>query len=209
MTRFDGALKGTFQNIELAIVYAIHKLAPASEYSDGSCRCKDIFALVKNAVIEVEGQLQQGGHRFSIFSSALCGRRSASRLFQRVTTQNRRGSWWALKVPFDEAVHIATSLHGRQPSGGDDGECEIVLKVSREELIRGRFESLVPLAMMKAELIDQNEALADRQRELEVQLAALKEDVPYRAVTDLNELRRLRRRSGLADQQEQIFARPG
>jgi hypothetical protein len=140
----SGALRGTFRNIELAIVYAIHRLAPTSEYSDESCRCKDIYSLVKNAAIEVDGQLQYGGHRFTIFSSALCGRRSASRLFQKVTTQNRRGSWWALKVPFDEAVHIATSLQGRQPIGVGDSQSESPLSVSREELIRGRFASLVP-----------------------------------------------------------------
>jgi hypothetical protein len=76
-------LPGTFQNIELAIIYAIHLLAPSSKYSDDSCRCKDLYSLVKNAAIVVDGQLQHGNHRFTIFSSALCGRRSASQLFQR------------------------------------------------------------------------------------------------------------------------------
>jgi hypothetical protein len=63
--------------------------------------------------------------------------------------------------------------------------------------------------MMRVELIDQNEALVDKQRELEAQLAAIKEQAPYRAMADLNELKTLRRRSGFRDQYEQIFARPG
>ena len=106
-------MTGSYQNIELAIVDAIHMLAPFSEYEDDSCRCKEIHNLVKNATIEINGFMQQGNHRFTLFSSALCGRRSSQKLFQKVTDRDRVGAWWKLKVPYEEAVQIAMSLHSR------------------------------------------------------------------------------------------------
>jgi hypothetical protein len=160
------ALTGTFQNIELAIVHAIHILAPFSKYGDESCRCKDIYKLVRDASVQVYGILQCGNHRFSIFSSALCGRRSAARLFLRISDAGRSGSWWKLRIPFDEAVAFAWSLQG--PSRPDTDAADFdALRIDKANAIRSRFYSLISLSLMRSELLEDGEALADHRSVLE------------------------------------------
>ena len=42
-----------------------------------------------------------------IFNSALCGRRSAAELFERIEDSNRQGAWWRLKLPYEKALEFA------------------------------------------------------------------------------------------------------
>ena len=150
------ALTGTYQNIEQAIVEAIHLLAPLSEENDGSARCKDIFKLVREATICIDGQPQTGNHRFTLFSSALSGRISSLKLFQKITDPNRHGSWWRLKVPYDEAQRIVHAIRLRSPmKSPDNGEWQNAfdfVNASRKEDMRNRFLSFVPLTKTSAEL---------------------------------------------------------
>lgn len=175
----DLQLTGTYQNIEMAIVEAIHLLAPFSEFSDESCRCKDIYGLVKNASIQIEGHVQQGNHRFTLFSSALCGRRSSLFLFQKVTDKDRHGSWWKLKIPYEEAIGYAASIHSKHPSKfNDNSDSPVSLEVvaSRQEIVRGMFLSFVPVSLMVNELAAENEQLKSQQNELQQKIQQLKSD---------------------------------
>jgi hypothetical protein len=160
------SLSGTFQNIELAIVHAMHLLAPFSKYGDESCRCKDIYRLVRDAAVQVYGTWQYGNHRFSIFSSALRGRRSSTRLFGRISDPHRSGSWWKLRIPFEEAIALAWSLQGKPRPDGDAAGFELV-QIDKEQAVRARFYSLISLSLMHSELLEEGEALANRRRELE------------------------------------------
>lgn len=172
-------LTGTYQNIEMAIVEAIHLLAPFSEFLDESCRCKDIYGLVKNASIQIEGHIQQGNHRFTLFSSALCGRRSSLFLFQKVTDKDRHGSWWKLKIPYEEAIGYAASIHSKHPSKfNDNSDSPVSLEVvaSRQEIVRGMFLSFVPVSLMVNELAAENDQLKSQQNELQQKIQQLKSD---------------------------------
>jgi hypothetical protein len=152
--------------MELAIVHAIRALSPLSKHGDGSCRCKDIYALVRDAAVLVNGQVQQGNHRFKIFSSALCGRRSAARLFLRVTDRERSGSWWGLRVPFEEAVAIASSLQGRPVPESDDLPAGVA-RMPKAEAIRCRFSALAAIGLLRGQLRQESGAAAGRCAELE------------------------------------------
>ena len=170
------ALTGTYQNIEQAIVEAIHLLAPLCEYGDDSARCKDIFKLVRESTICIDGQPQTGNHRFTIFSSALSGRRSSLKLFQKVTDPDRHGSWWKLKVPYDEAQRIVHTIRLRNPiKSPDNGEWQNAFDyvyASRKEEIRNRFLSFVPLTLMTSEL---ERANAEIQKKFDESTAQLNE----------------------------------
>lgn len=156
-------LTGTYQNMEQAIVEAIHLLASSNEYNDGSARSKDIYRLVRDATIYVGGQPQTGNHRFTIFSSALSGRSMSKKLFMKVKVDEseRTGSWWKLKVPYEEALKIVHSLKTRAPIKGTDEEEWIATfetgPATKREEIRNRFMSIVPLIMMEPELNSRNE----------------------------------------------------
>ena len=189
------ALTRSFQNIELAIVEAIHVLAPFSEYGDESCRCKEIHNLVKNATIEINGTMQQGNHRFTLFSSALCGRRSSQKLFQRVADPERVGAWWKLKVPYQEAVQIASSLHARHSmklSDSDDHSLSPEVPVKREEFVRTKFLSLIPLAMLGTEVRDLNAKLEEKHTELTRSVQLCRSETPAATVQMLDEYKRLK-----------------
>ena len=101
-----------YQNTQHAIVEAIHILGQNSGYNDGSVRMKEIFAFIKDAVIMVDGQPQPGPHRFSMFNSALVGRRSAQEIFERIEEPHRQGAWWKLKIPYEDAIQIACQQKG-------------------------------------------------------------------------------------------------
>lgn len=96
-----------FQNMQHSIVNALHVLGEHSAYNDGSVRMKELFSMVENSTIVIDGKPQHGNHRFSAFSSALNGRHSAQELFQRVEEPNREGAWWKLKVPYEQAIELA------------------------------------------------------------------------------------------------------
>lgn len=175
----DLQLTGTYQNIEMAIVEAIHLLAPFSEFSDESCRCKEIYSLVKAASIQIEGHAQQGNHRFTLFSSALCGRRSSLLLFQKITDKDRHGSWWKLKIPYEEAIGYAASIHSKHPNKfNDTTDSPVSLEVvaSRQEIVRGMFMSFIPVSMMVNELSAENVQLKNKQNELQQKIQQIKSD---------------------------------
>ena len=88
-----------YKNMQHAIVEALHELGDSSPYNDRSVRRKELFSRVENAPIEVDGIIQNGPHSFSIFNSAICGRRSAAEIFERVEDPERTGAWWRLRVP--------------------------------------------------------------------------------------------------------------
>ena len=175
------SLSGVFNNIEHSIIEAIHLLGRTSQYGDESCRCKDIFSVVKNSTILVDGKPQQGNHRFTIFSSALCGRRSSLRLFQRVNDKERLGSWWKLKVKYEEALLIAKSLHPQnQDRYFEDDQFEETQKAlaNRDEIVRSKFLSLIPLSMIADEAHEKKESLIEQHEELVKKLKLMKESVP-------------------------------
>lgn len=215
MEQHQLTLNRSFQNIELAIVEAIHVLAPFSEYKDDSCRCKEIHNLVKNATIEINGVLQQGNHRFTLFSSALCGRRSSQKLFQRVTDPDRVGAWWKLKVPYQEAVQIASSLHSRHATkltDSDEQRLSPEVHVNREEFVRMKFLSLVPLATMGNEVRDLNARLEERNAELTRIVQLCRSEASPATLQMLDEYKRLRKhiesvnqRRGTGNEQRMSF----
>lgn len=179
ISKKDLQLTGTYQNIEMAIVEAIHLLAPFSDFQDESCRCKDIYGLVKGASIQIEGHIQQGNHRFTLFSSALCGRRSSLFLFQKITDKDRRGSWWKLKIPYEEAIGYAASIHSKHPSKFNDisdSHVSLGVAASRQEIVRGMFMSFVPVSLMVNELSAENNQLKNKQNELQQKIQQLKSE---------------------------------
>jgi len=171
-------LSGTFQNMEHAIIESMHLLSPYSKYGDESVRCKDIYRLVQDAAIYVDGQLQTGNHRFTIFSSALFGRRSSLKLFQKMTDNERRGAWWKLKVPYDEALRIAMTLRLRNTGkNGEMFEWQSTIdsmSATREEDIRNKFFSFVTLSMLTEEEQKNNEEMEKKLQELDSTLFSIK-----------------------------------
>ncbi|EAX87214.1 hypothetical protein TVAG_115060 [Trichomonas vaginalis G3] len=202
-------LTGVYQSVEHAIVEAIHILTPFSEYSDDSVRCKQIFSLVRDSTIYINGQPQTGNHRFTIFSSALSGRRSSVKLFQKVTDPERHGAWWKLKVPYEEALRICHSLILKNPHRrGDIFEWQSnfdIVSAPREEEIRNRFLSFVPLCMVTEELQDSNEEWESKINEIKEKIEVQKQNSTPETLQNLqqliqlqstvSELRRNRRRN--------------
>ncbi|OHS95798.1 hypothetical protein TRFO_38044 [Tritrichomonas foetus] len=197
MQKKDLQLTGTYQNIEMAIVEAIHLLAPFSEYSDDSCRCKEIYGLVKSSSIQIEGHVQQGNHRFTLFSSALCGRRSSLRLFQKVADKERHGSWWKLKVSYEDAISIAASIHSKHPNkfsdAGDSPVSPEEVVASRQEIVRNMFMSFIPLSLMANELAADNSSLEARQVELQGRVAQARAEASPETARMLDQLISLQR----------------
>ena len=175
----DLHLSGTFRNIELAIIEAIHLLSPLSEYQDESCRCKDIYNLVKDASIQIDGSIQQKNIRFPLFSSALSGRRTSFHLFEKITDKDRYGSWWKLKTSYEDAISFANSIHTKNstrfPSSKASLETSNVV-ASREEIVRSMFLSMVPATMKVKELSVENERLQNKHDQLKQELQTLKSE---------------------------------
>lgn len=190
-------LTGTYQNIELAIIEAMHLLAPFSEFGDESCRCKEIHNLVRNAAIEINGVVQQGKHRFTLFSSALCGRRSSQKLFQQVAHKERPGAWWKLKVPYEQAVQIATGLLSRHSQKFNEDEqivSQETLIARRDELVRSKFMSLIPVVPLKSEISAIHDQLQERNRELIQFRDVARSDASPQTLQLVNEFIQMRRR---------------
>jgi hypothetical protein len=99
-----------------ALVEVLHELGQYSPYNDNTVRSKELFARVEHCTIEVNGEPDSGPHRFSIFSSALSGRRSVSELFERVEDPDRAGAWWRLRIPYEEALEFAKGQKGFAPA---------------------------------------------------------------------------------------------
>ncbi|KAH0789009.1 hypothetical protein GPJ56_007085 [Histomonas meleagridis] len=104
--------RNVFKNMQHAIVEAMNTLGQSSPYGDNSVRMKELFAHVEKVPILLNGKVEEGPHRFSTFNSALCGRRSAAELFERVDDPNRQGAWWRLKMPYEEALDFAVEQKG-------------------------------------------------------------------------------------------------
>ena len=149
----DIHLTGVFQNIETAIVEAISSLSRYSEYRDGSVRCKEIYNLLRQTQIMIDGKLQVGNLRFTLFSSALCGRRVSLKLFEKITDPNRHGSWWRLKVPYREAMEIALQQKTRySPFYADINDITPRVSnfpITRSEALRRKFLLAVPFMLQK------------------------------------------------------------
>lgn len=185
-------LTGVYQSVEHAIVEAIHVLVPFSEHSDESVRCKDIFSLVRDSTIYVNGQPQTGNHRFTIFSSALSGRRSSGKLFQKVTDPDRHGAWWRLKVPYEEALRICHSLILKNPHRrGDVFEWQSnfdIISAAREEEIRNRFLSFVPLNLVVHELEESNREWETKINEVRSKIDTLKQTASPETLQNFEQL---------------------
>ena len=199
MQKDDHQLTRTFQNIEMAIVEAIHLLGPSSEFGDGSARCKDIYNIVKNSSIHIDGQVQQGNIRFTIFSSALCGRRSSLKLFEKISDKERNGSWWKLKMPYEDAINYTLTLHskshGKFPELNDSilspDENDIV--ASRQEYVRSMFMSFIPLSHIVNELTMENNRLKNVNASLERNVQNARNEAPPELVRNLEHVIALQR----------------
>lgn len=101
-----------YKNMQHAIVEAIHDLGQDSPYNDNSVRMRELYTRCENCSIEVNGVINSGPHRFSIFNCALCGRHSAAVLFERIEDSNRQGAWWKLKLPYEKALEFALEQKG-------------------------------------------------------------------------------------------------
>lgn len=96
-----------YKNMEHALVEAMHDLGQNSPYNDQSVRMRELFTRCENCSIEVNGVINSGPHRFSIFNSVLCGRHSSAEIFERIEDSNRQGAWWKLKIPYEKALEFA------------------------------------------------------------------------------------------------------
>jgi hypothetical protein len=177
----------TFKNMAHAIVEAIHELGCYSPFNDGSVRRKALCARVENARIEVNGQVEVG-HRIAVFDSALCGRRSAANLFERVEDSNRQGAWWRLAVPYERALEIAleqkssktlqTRSRQRQDSGNPKAHGSRVFGQRKSWSRTTIFEALDKIesfAASVASLAGENVHLTERLVQLQDEVAQLKQ----------------------------------
>lgn len=192
MSKNNLVLTGTYQNIEHAIVEGIKILSPFSEYEDGSVRSKDLFNLVKNAAINVDGQVQQGNHRFTLFSSALCGRVSSMKLFKKINARERHGSWWALKVPYEEAIAIIMSLHPRRQSTLSKKDEQMSrpeeIIAPRTEIVRHLFMSFVPLTLSTSHLENTNKRLEESINTIQEQVRQARSEASPETIQRVDQL---------------------
>jgi hypothetical protein len=201
-------LSGVFDCFELAIIQAIHILGEASDYHDGTVRARDIFQLVRNASIRIDGKPTHGPHRSPLFVSALSGRRSSFRIFEQIKDPKRSGAWWRLRVPYQEAIDLARDVHIRprprshEDEPGDDRARQFAEQPEsplprREDVVRARLFSVLPLALEVHEL--------DREvQRLEMEVAIVQQDLhtAYLRADPLT-LRALDRYKGLQRQLDQ------
>ena len=180
-----------FANMQHAIVEALHELGANSPFNDGSVRMKELFAKVENACIDVNGHTETGPHRFSIFNSALCGRRSAAELFERVDTdEGRHGAWWRLRMPYEDAVKFAKEQKGfkavqtrtRQKSETTVSIDKIfrstaLVNWNKTDVIDS-LDRIQKFAHVTANLREENMRMNERAAQLDDEIAQLRQSVP-------------------------------
>ena len=185
-------LTTVFQNMQHAIVVALNQLAPYSTYRDGSIRMKELYAQVKDCKIQVGDHVDNGPHRFSIFNSALSGRRSATEIFERIDDSGRQGAWYKLARSYDECLAIALEQKGMkkiQPRVRSKPEPpaqpeiahvkpQHVFKWNKSEVL-DILNQIKELAIKTSELKEENRILEERKalltEEMEIITGSLKE----------------------------------
>ena len=185
-------LTTVFQNMQHAIVFALNQLAPFSTYHDGSIRMKELYTQVKDCKIQVGEFVDNGPHRFSIFNSALSGRRSATELFERVDEIGRQGAWYKLARSYDECLALALEQKGmkkiqqrvrNKPEPPAQPEIahvkpQHVFKWNKTEVI-DILNQIKQLAIKTSELKEENRILEEKKdlltEEMEIMTGSLKE----------------------------------
>lgn len=176
-----------YKNMQHALVEAIHDLGQNSPYNDQSVRMRELFSRCENVSIEVNGVIDAGPHRFSIFNSALCGRRSAAELFERIEDSNRQGAWWRLKLPYEKALEFALEQksfktmkqRNRQKVETNDGK---VLQFKPQSHITWNktavletIEKIKLFSMQTARLRNENKELEEKSAQLTDEISQLKQ----------------------------------
>jgi hypothetical protein len=168
-----------------ALVEVLHELGEYSPYNDNTVRSKELFARVEHCTIEVNGEPDRGPHRFSIFNSALSGRRSASELFERVEEDGRTGAWWRLRVPYEEALEFAKGQKGfarvhprvrqrQEPSRDAGGERPGCVKWNRSSMLAG-LDQIDEFARKVFDLCEENERLKEQSQQLGDEITQLRQ----------------------------------
>ena len=172
-----------FKNMQHAIVVALNQLAPYSVYHDGSIRMKELYSQVKDCKIQVGDHIETGPHRFSIFNSALSGRRSASELFERVDDVGRQGAWWKLARSFDECLSIALEQKGmkkiqqRVRSKPEPPAQPEIAHVKPQNFFKWNKPEVLDVLNKIKELAIRTSALKEENRRLEERKATLTEEM--------------------------------
>ena len=176
-----------YKNMQHALVEMIHQLGANSPYHDGSVRMKELFSNVETCSIETNGQIDSGPHRFSIFNSSLCGRRSAAEIFERIDDQDRSGSWWKLKVPYERALELAlaqkgiTKMKQRARTKSDKNSQRKDGKYSLDYFIWSKSNVLEPIdniqrfVQMTAKLREENKEMEEKSYQLADEISQLKQ----------------------------------
>ena len=176
-----------FKNMQHAIVEAIHELGQNSPYNDQSVRMRELYSKCENASIEVNGVIDNGPHRFSIFHSALRGRRSAAELFESIDDSNRQGAWWKLKLPYEKALELALEQksfktmkqRNRQKAESNEGK---VLQFKPQDHITWNktavldtIEKIKLFSIQTARLQNENKELEEKKSQLKDEITQLKQ----------------------------------
>ena len=184
--------KPCFANMQHALVEALHELGASSPFNDGSVRMKELYAKVENAPIDVNGHPDTGPHRFSIFNSALCGRRSAAELFERVDNEGevRHGAWWRLRMPYEDAVKFAKEqkrFKALQTRTRQKAEPPVAVdKIFRPNAlinwnkteVLDTLDNIKRFAQATAAMREDNARMQERSSHLDDEIAQLRQSVP-------------------------------
>lgn len=177
-----------FSNMHHAIVCAMRALGESSPYNDGSVRAKELFKRVENAPISADGGVDCGPHRFAIFNSALCGRRAAAEIFERVEDLNRPGAWWKLRIPYERALELA-----QQQKGARARMTRVRRSAEAGEESHATARTVVESSKMKAEIVEMCEKIqmfANAAVEMRAQNVKLEEQIQS-LIDDINVLEQL------------------
>lgn len=205
-----------FCNMQHAIVEAMHELGAFSPFNDGSVRMKELFSKVENAPIEIDGVVSEGPHRFSIFHSALCGRRSAAELFERVedAERPRQGAWWKLKMPYDQAIDFskeqksiktaqARPRHRQEPPAFEFEKISqpVLLSKWNKNAVLETLERIKSFGAAAAALRDENARLKEKSAQLDDEIEQLRQTVPQEVLDMLDVYQAARSRVNQLKQQ--------
>lgn len=173
--------QNTYKNMQHAIVEALHELGQISPYNDESVRMKELFSKVEKAPIEVNGKVDTGPHRFSIFNSALTGRRSAPELFERIEDTGRQGAWWRLKKPYEEAIEFALEQKSfKQHHQRARTRNEIIPEtrtIKPQEVFNWNKSNILDILTRIQQFATRTSDLRDENRELEERLSQLTDEI--------------------------------
>ena len=173
-----------FQNMQHAIVEALHVLGPFSHYHDQSVRMKDLYTYVKDAKIQIGDNIEAGPHRFSIFNSALSGRRSASELFIRIDDPGRQGAWWKLAKSYEDSLTFALEQKGIKKhqqrirtKGTEVAETPEIAHVKPQPIFKWNKNEVLDILNQLKELAVKTSAYKEENKKLEEKLALEREEL--------------------------------